>query len=343
MLGDVSAYRERKLRVLLFGATGTIGQAALRALSARGHHVVCFVRPSTAHETLQAIAPGAEVREGDVCDPKAVAEVGFSGKPFAAVLSCLASRTGAPGDAWTIDHQAHQNILHAAVEHNAKHMVYLSALCVQKPRLAFQFAKLAFEEALIVSPLRYSIVRPTAFFKSLSGQVERVRGGKPFMVFGNGELTACKPISDRDLANYLCDCLVDEDKFNRVLPIGGPGPSLPPRQQGEALCKALDQEARFQKVPPGLFKAGAALLQAVAPLFPGCADRAEFLRIAHYYATESMLVYDPERGGYSEAATPSYGSDRLETHYQELAKAGGSVDLGDHRLFGKESQPTQRT
>ena len=43
-------------------------------------------------------------------------------------------------------------------------------------------------------------MRPTAFFKSLSGQVERVRGGRPFLLFGDGTLTACKPISDADLA-----------------------------------------------------------------------------------------------------------------------------------------------
>ena len=63
-------------------------------------------------------------------------------------------------------------------------MVLLSAICVQKPLLAFQHAKLAFEKHLIKSGLTYSIVRPTAFFKSLSGQVERVRRGKPFLIFG---------------------------------------------------------------------------------------------------------------------------------------------------------------
>jgi divinyl chlorophyllide a 8-vinyl-reductase len=62
--------------------------------------------------------------------------------------------------------------------------VLLSAICAQKPLLAFQHAKLAFEAALIDSGLTYSIVRPTAFSKSLSGQVERVKRGRPFLVFG---------------------------------------------------------------------------------------------------------------------------------------------------------------
>jgi hypothetical protein len=58
-----------------------------------------------------------------------------------------------------------------AVEKGADQFVLLSAICVQKPLLTFQAAKLKFEEALMTSGLKYSIVRPTAFFKSLGGQV----------------------------------------------------------------------------------------------------------------------------------------------------------------------------
>jgi len=81
--------------------------------------------------------------------------------------------------------------------------VLLSAICVQRPHLAFQRAKLAAEAALAASGLRYSIVRPTAYFKSLSGQLDRLRAGRPFLVFGDGRVTACKPISDGDLARYM--------------------------------------------------------------------------------------------------------------------------------------------
>jgi divinyl chlorophyllide a 8-vinyl-reductase len=53
----------------------------------------------------------------------------------------------------------------------------LSAICVQKPLLEFQRAKLRLEEAITSqSDVTYSIVRPTAFFKSLAGQVSIVKG-----------------------------------------------------------------------------------------------------------------------------------------------------------------------
>ena len=59
------------------------------------------------------------------------------GERFDAVVSCLASRTGAPRDAWAIDHQAQLHGLAAAQAAGASHFVLLSAICVQKPLLAF--------------------------------------------------------------------------------------------------------------------------------------------------------------------------------------------------------------
>ncbi len=204
----------------------------------------------------------------DAADPVSLARDGFAGERFDAVVSCMASRTGAPKDAWAIDHRAQLNALEAAREAGVPHFVLLSAICVQKPLLAFQHAKLAFEAALIESGLRYSIVRPTAFFKSLSGQIERVRKGRPFLIFGDGALTACKPISDADLAHYIAGCLDDESRWNRILPIGGPGEAITPRQQGEALFAMLGRPPKFRSVPVALLDAIIGGLGALAAYRP---------------------------------------------------------------------------
>jgi divinyl chlorophyllide a 8-vinyl-reductase len=233
-------------RVFVLGATGTIGRATVRALLRRGHEVVCFVRPRTG---LAETLVGATLRFGAVTDPASLARDGFCGERFDALVSCLASRTGAPKDAWAIDHQAHLHALAAAQAAGVAQFVLLSAICVQRPRLAFQHAKLAFEQRLVESGLIYSIVRPTAYFKSLSGQLARLQQGKPFLVFGDGTLTACKPISDGDLGHYLATCLDDTSRHNRVLPIGGPGEAITPRQQGERLFALLGRPPRFTQVP----------------------------------------------------------------------------------------------
>lgn len=75
-------------------------------------------------------------------------------------------------DSWDIDYQSTLNVLEAARANGASHFVLLSAICVQKPLLEFQHAKLKLEAALqAAGDITYSIVRPTAFFKSLAGQV----------------------------------------------------------------------------------------------------------------------------------------------------------------------------
>jgi divinyl chlorophyllide a 8-vinyl-reductase len=326
-------------RVFVIGATGTLGVATVRALVRRGHDVVCLVRPRAGvNGRLASVASahllaGATVRFGSVTDPASFARDGLRGERFDALVSCLASRTGEPRDAWAIDHLAHVNTLHAARGAGISQMVLLSAICVQKPLLAFQQAKLAFEKVLVESGVTYSIVRPTAFFKSLSGQIERVKQGKPFLVFGNGELTACKPISDGDLAHYLADCLDDPTRHNRVLPIGGPGASITPRQQGERLFELLGRPPRFKHVPVALLDAIVAVLGAVGHLVPPLARKAELARIGRYYATESMLVLDPATGRYDAAATPSTGSETLFDYYAQLLSGTTVSERGDHAVF----------
>ena len=318
-------------RIFMLGATGTIGQTTLRALVLRGHDVVCFARPQS--NSGSDIAAGAELRFGEVTDAGSIAALGFRGEKFDVLLSCMASRSGAPEDAWTIDHRAHVDALAAATKAGVGHVVLLSAICVQKPRLAFQHAKLAFEKALIESGLTYSIVRPTAFFKSLSGQVERVKNGKPFLVFGDGKLTACKPISNTDLAEYLADCVNDEDMLNRILPIGGPGDAMTPRQQGEMLFALLGQKPQFKHVPLRLLEIIIATLSLAGCVIPAAARKAELARIGRYYATESMLLMDPVTGDYSADATPSTGTETLAAHYRRLIDGEISTERGEHSVF----------
>ena len=337
-MSDTSA-PARLCRVFMLGATGTIGQATVRALVQRGHHVVCLVRPRAeaggklSSADIAATLPGAELRFGDVTDPASLAGDGFRGERFDVLVSCLASRTGAPKDAWAIDHRAHVNALAAAQAAGVTQMVLLSAICVQKPLLEFQRAKLAFEAALIASGMTYSIVRATAFFKSLSGQIERVRRGKPFLLFGDGGFTACKPISDDDLGRYLAACIDLPKLHNRILPIGGPGAAITPREQGEQLFALLGREPRFKSVPVKLLDTIIAVLGTLGRVVPALADKAELARIGRYYATESMLVLDPVTGRYDAAATPSTGTETLFDFYAKAIKGEASVDRGDHAVF----------
>lgn len=327
------------MRVFLLGASGTIGMATARALMRHGHEVVCFLRhpsnspTSNSKDKLLTQLAGATHRYGNPCSLASLQKDGFANERFDAVVSCMASRTGTPQDAWQVDHQAHLWALQAAQASGVQHFVQLSAICVQKPLLAFQHAKLAFEKALMASGLTYTIVRPTAFFKSLSGQLERVKKGKPFLIFGDGKLTACKPISDDDLADFIAGCLNDPSRHNQILPIGGPGPAITPLEQGESLFQLLGKPPRFKSVPVGMLDVIIGVLNVLGKVIPAAADKAELARIGRYYATESMLVWNPVLEKYNAVGTPAYGSQTLFDAYKLWLKGEGIPERREHAIF----------
>lgn len=311
------------LSILLLGGTGTIGRATAQALRAEGHRVTALIRPGS------EAPPGCTILRGQV-DTETLTE----GMTFIdAVVSCLASRTGEPKDAWAVDHAANSAALKAAVVAGVRQFTLLSAICVQKPLLDFQRAKLAFEAELQSAPIDWTIVRPTAFFKSLSGQVPRVQQGRPFLVFGDGTLTACKPISDADLGRFLALTLTDPAKRNRVLPIGGPGPAITPLDQAAMLERLTGQPIRIKRVPVALMHGIVGLLTALGTLSPSLKAKAQLAKIGRYYATQSMLLWNPARQSYDADATPEFGTDRLEDHYAAMLRGEVADDRGAHAIF----------
>jgi divinyl chlorophyllide a 8-vinyl-reductase len=160
-----------------------------------------------------------------------------------------------------------------------------------------------------------------------------VRNGKPFLLFGDGTLTSCTPISDDDLGDYIAGCLHTDERHNRILPIGGPGPAITPRAQGEHLFALLGKPPRFKQVPVALLDLIIAVLSAFGVLLPALKAKAELARIGRYYATESMLVLNPQTGQYDAAATPSTGSQTLFAYYAEVLGGKAAAQRGDHAVF----------
>lgn len=336
----------KDINVLVVGSTGYIGKFVVKELINRGFNVIAIarersgIRGKNSKEDTLSDLNGANVCFSDVTNldifEKSVKNLGF---PIDVVVSCLASRTGGVKDSWKIDYEATKNSLVAGKNFGASHFVLLSAICVQKPLLEFQRAKLKFEAELMKEAegddgFTYSIVRPTAFFKSLGGQVDLVKDGKPYVMFGDGKLCACKPISEQDLASFIADCVLKEDKINQILPIGGPGKAWTPLEQGEMLFKLVGKEPKFLKVPIGIMDFAIGILDFLVKIFPSMEDAAEFGKIGRYYAAESMLILDPETGEYSAEKTPSYGTNTLEEFFARVLREGmAGQELGEQSIF----------
>jgi len=310
---------------IIAGATGYIGRSVVKESIRQGYKTIALVRDSRkASEVFQSFFDGAEIVECDVTDERGLVETFNSIKEshgsVDAVVSCLASRSGIKKDAYLIDYQATLNCLNAGREIDAGHFVLLSAFCVKNPWLQFQQAKLKFEAALQEQKdMTWSIVRPTAFFKSVSGQLEVVQSGAPFVGFGDGKITRCNPIAESDLATYLMDCVTDKTRHGQIINLGGPDEPLTMKEQGEMLFKATGKEENFIWAPVWIFDAVINTLQFLADISGSekLENAAETGRIGKYYAVEDMLTTKPEE---------KFGTITLQEHYDRIAVEGQEYD-----------------
>ena len=315
--------------VLVAGASGYIGKAVVAELVEQGFEVYALVRKNTKLEgsnvsnlNIIAIDTGAE---GDWTQKFPKVDV---------IISCLASRSGRAKDANYVDYGLNSDLLSFAFKTKVQHFILLSAICTQKPLLAFQYAKLKFQTELMSSGIRYSIVLPTAFFKSLSGQITRIKQGKSFLVFGSGRQTSSLPISEIDLAKYLSNCISHKELWNKSLPVGGPGPVITPLDQAEMLFEIFDIPKKIRHISPRFFDILLAFLLPLSFLFTKLNDYVELLRIGKYYAQESMLFYDNETGTYNSEKTPQFGDNLLYDYYCSLRDDPKNIpDMGSQKLF----------
>ena len=314
---------------IIAGATGYIGRAVVAESVRQGYNTIALVRNATYLETQDGIEKygssfkGATVLQADVEDTSGladlVAKVASEGKPVESIISCLASPIGTRREAYAIDYQATLNCLNAGRDERvkAKHFVLLSAFCVRRPLLQLQQAKLKFEAELAAqTDMTYSIVRPTAFFKSVSGQLEGIQQGAPYVLFGDGAVTRCNPIAESELAEFMVDSITDETRHGRIMNIGGPDEPLTNQMLGEMMYKSIGvQDTKFVYAPTWIFDYIVNGLQFVADLTKSekWEDAAETARIGKYYAVEDMLTTDPSE---------KYGKIHMQEHYDKIAAEG---------------------
>ena len=86
-------------------------------------------------------------------------------------------------------------------------------------------------------------------------------------------------------------------------------------------------------MPVEMLDAIASALAAASCIAPSLAEKAELARIGRHYATESMLVMNPETGRYAAAAIPSTGAESLFDFYAAVVNGAAALEHGDHAVF----------
>jgi divinyl chlorophyllide a 8-vinyl-reductase len=315
--------RNRKT-VVVAGASGYIGKAVVRESLDRGYNTIALVRSSDRilSEEGQRLYgesfKGAKVVEADVCDEVELTKV-LSKYKADTLVSCLASPVGTKKEAYAIDYQATLNFMNAgrSSQVQARHFILLSAFCCRNPILQLQQAKLKFEAELQKqTDLTYSIVRPTAFFKSVSGQFDAIKEGNQYVLFGDGAVTRCNPIAENELAEFMLNSMDDTNMQGKILNIGGPDEPLTNQRLGEMMYEVAGlKNPKFVYAPTWIFDVIINSFQFLATITKNefLEDATEYARIGKYYAVEDMLTTAPEE---------KYGKITMMDHYREIAAKG---------------------
>ena len=167
----------RSGKVLVVGASGRVGSAAVRHLREAGFEARALVRSPEKGEKARAL--GAEPVVGDARKPETLAS---AVEGCAGVFSALSAAT--EKEAVEVEYEGNVNLLSAAREAGVPRFVYNSALLADRP-LARDVAtlreKARFEEVLIAeSGVSSTILRPVMFMETMlmasSGPVAFIPG-----------------------------------------------------------------------------------------------------------------------------------------------------------------------
>ena len=152
-------------KILVVGATGRVGGAAVEGLLGAGFEVRALVRRVEKGERLRIL--GAELAVGNVTEPRTLvsAAEGCSG-----ILSALGAGPGR-GSSEAIEYEGNLNLLSAALEAGVGRFVYSSALMADPPlaqKVGSLREKARFERELLAKgDVSSTILRPAIFMETL--------------------------------------------------------------------------------------------------------------------------------------------------------------------------------
>ena len=276
--------------IVVAGATGALGRAACRALSARGHRVRALVR-----REATAVEGADEHVVADGLRPETLAAAVEGAN---AVFSCMGApivpRLGAGRAGFeSVDTVANVNVLRAAESAGVERFAYVSVAGGRGAlaELPYVRAHERVVDALRDSNLDHAVVRPTGFFSAFASFLSIARWG-PVPVLGDRDART-NPIATEDLAEVCADA-VDDASFGEQ-EVGGP--EVLTRGDIATMARAaVGRRPWSYRVPAGLVLAGA---RGLRWLHPRLAESVEFFA----------------RVGTVDCVAPPHGQRRLEAWF----------------------------
>ncbi len=205
------------MKLLILGATGTLGRQIVRRALDENYEVRCLIRSYSRASFLKEW--GAELIGGNLCKPKTLIPA------LEGVDAVIDAATSRPTDSLSIkqvDWEGKVSLIQALVAQNVKRFIFFSFLNAEKyPQVPLLEIKRCTELFIAESGLKYTILKPCGFLQGLIGQYAVPILDKQ-AVWVPGQGTAIAYMDTQDIAKFAVRSLSVPETENKSFPVVGP-------------------------------------------------------------------------------------------------------------------------
>lgn len=236
------------MKILVVGATGTLGRQIARRALDEGHEVRCLVRSQRKAGFLKEW--GAELVSGDLCRPETL-KPALEG--VAAVIDAATTRATDSLSIRQVDWQGNINLIQATKAAGVERFIFFSILdCEKYPDVPLLDIKRCVELYLAESGLNYTILRPCGFLQGLIGQYAiPILENQSIWVMGNTSPIAY--MDTQDIAKFAVRALSVPETEQKTFPVVG-SRAWSADEIISVCAKLSGREARITRAPVGLLK-----------------------------------------------------------------------------------------
>ncbi|MDY7002413.1 MAG: SDR family oxidoreductase [Cyanobacteriota bacterium] len=205
------------MKLLIVGATGTLGRQIVRCALNEGYEVRCLIRSYSRASFLKEW--GAELVGGNLCKPKTLLPA------LEGIDAVIDAATSRPTDSLSIkqvDWEGKVALIQALVAKGVERFVFFSFLNAEKyPQVPLLEIKRCTELFIAESGLKYTILKPCGFLQGLIGQYAVPILDKQ-AVWVPGQGTAIAYMDTQDIAKFAIRAISVPETENQSFPVVGP-------------------------------------------------------------------------------------------------------------------------
>ncbi|PCI34181.1 MAG: NmrA family protein [Flavobacteriaceae bacterium] len=278
--------------VLVAGATGYLGQYLVKELLKRNHHVRVLIRKESQKALFEGVT---DFFIGEITQVETLMGICEN---IDWVFSSIGITRQKDGMTYMdVDYQGNLNLLNLAKKSSVESFLYVSALGGDQLRQLKIFeAKEKFVDALKVSGLDYTVMRPNGFFSDMKDFLNMGKNGTVYL-FGHGNYKL-NPIAGADLAEICVDAIATDT--TEVL-VGGPD-MLSQNELAALALKAWGQDINIVHLPDWIRR-------FVIWMVRRCTSSKTYGPIEFFM---TLMAFDN--------IAPTYGTKRLKDFFKEEAE-----------------------